>query len=1011
MNMLAKNQTKRDNNSRGKIYTMKAVWDIYHEFTSIFQEGDEVDAQTKSYVDAAMDEIRQSLAALTNTIAAIGGPNNQLVNPNMGRQANQFRDEVDAQTKSYVDAAMDEIRQSLAALTNTIAAIGGPNNQLVNPNMGRQANQFSRLAKVEFPKFRSVFEDPMAALKNAKYEKNAKEYHNVFDILLCRVDISHEHVVNLYLGGLPTELEMSVRMFKPIILADAYYLTNLQEATLEAVKKKNKPIVNNSRYSYGSGSGTVSKPPLLTLPSTNNYAKVNPNIAYKAPVRRVIGLVAGQRELHILVDSESTHNFLDIRVARRLGCNTRTPVLYQYLWLEIGCDMVLGIQWLATLDKDAIESIVKELLESGVIKHGQSSFASIVVMVKKKDNSWRMCVDYRKVNFSCYRQIRMCEDDIAKTAFKTHEGHYEFLVMPFGLTNAPSTFQTLMNKVFREFLRKFTQLRGFLGLTGYYRRFIKDFATLSRPLTQLLKTNAYKWTNEAQHAFVLLKEAMIKALVLGLPDFNKPFIIETDASRVGIGAVLQQEGHPIGYLSRTLSSRHQALSTYKKEFLTVLLALEKWMGYLLDRHFVIKTYHHSLKYLLDQRITTPAQMKWLPKLMGFDYKVKKTWTTDEKLKDIYAKLQEGQAKKHYSWIDKVSTFYTFDASFYSSSCGSSFLRQCLQTTCYQTTPFEALYGQPPPVHVPYIGRMSRVDAVDMTLKAREKDVQLLKFHLERAQNKMKQQTDKHRCERVLEVGDWGGRIAYKECKDGLIERQPMKLLDRKLVKRRNVTAVYGLIQCRDKDAIESIVKELLESGVIKHGQISFAFIVVMVKKKDNSWRMKGKLIVEANEQLSYQTTPFEALYGQPPPVHVPYIGRMSRVDAVDMTLKAREKDVQLLKFHLERAQNKMKQQTDKHRCERVLEVGDWNHISHSHCEALKRVLESGQSSMSRDRSIFVYNTDVLREQFAGPSLRVAHLQATDIAFRTRCPRSDVGGRDRIHLIAWEKALRSFDLEA
>ncbi|GJY34483.1 hypothetical protein Tco_0418952 [Tanacetum coccineum] len=186
-------------------------------------------------------------------------------------------DGVDPQTKSYVDVAMNEIRQSLAALTSTIAAIGGPNNQLVNPNVGRQANQFSRLAKVKFLKFQGdnvrdwafkcdqffavdntpegekvkiifgyVFEDPMAALKNAKYEKNAKEYQDVFDTLLCRVDISPEHAVSLYLGGLPIELEMSVRMFQPRTLADACYLTNLQEATLEAVKKKNRPIVSNN---------------------------------------------------------------------------------------------------------------------------------------------------------------------------------------------------------------------------------------------------------------------------------------------------------------------------------------------------------------------------------------------------------------------------------------------------------------------------------------------------------------------------------------------------------------------------------------------------------------------------------------------------------------------------------------------------------------------------------------------------------------------------------------------
>ncbi|GJY32826.1 putative mitochondrial protein [Tanacetum coccineum] len=119
------------------------------------------------------------------------------------------------------------------------------------------------------------------------------------------------------------------------------------------------------------------------------------------------------------------------------------------------------------------------------------------------------------------------------------------------------------------------QLRGFLGLTGYYRRFIKNYSLISQPLTALLKKNAFKWNEEAQKSFVILKQAMLQAPVLALPDFQKTFVAETDASGKGIGVVLQQDGHSIAYLSKTLSPKHQCLSTYEKEFLAVLMALDK----------------------------------------------------------------------------------------------------------------------------------------------------------------------------------------------------------------------------------------------------------------------------------------------------------------------------------------------------------------------------------------------------------------------------------------------------
>lgn len=428
--------------------------------------------------------------------------------------------------------------------------------------------------------------------------------------------------------------------------------------------------------------------------------------------------------------------------------------------------------------KEEIEKITREMLDCGVIRNSNSPYASPVLLVKKKDNTWRMVVDYRALNSitiknkypipiieellaelqgstvftkldlrSGYHQIRVNEEDVYKTAFKTHNGHYEFLVMPFGLTNAPASFQGLMNEVFSQYLRKFVlvffddilvyskneidheehlraifdvlrsnklfvkrskcefnsrqvdylghiisekgvsadytkikamiewpqpanikALRGFLGLTGYYRRFVKNYGIISKPLTQLLKKGAFCWNSEANKAFNQLKTAMSETPVLALPNFEKTFIIETDACKNGVGAVMMQDGRPIAYMSKALSPKHLGLSTYEKEMLAVIMAVQKWRAYLLGHQFIIKTDHEALKYLMEQKITTGLQQKWLSRLLGYDYiityrKGKENIVADS-LSRVYEGLEESTAITvlQPTWKEEICASYDNDST-------------------------------------------------------------------------------------------------------------------------------------------------------------------------------------------------------------------------------------------------------------------------------------------------------------------------------------------------------------
>lgn len=134
---------------------------------------------------------------------------------------------------------------------------------------------------------------------------------------------------------------------------------------------------------------------------------------------------------------------------------------------------------------------------------------------------------------------------------------------------------------------------------------------------------------------------MISTPVLALPDYKLPFILEADASGTGIGAVLMQQGRPIAYFSKGLAPKHQGYSTYEKELLAIVKATEKWHSYLQGHHCIIRTDHQSLKYLLEQRMTTLLQQKWLAKLLGLDYEI------------VYKKGRDNTAAVHFQGCQKI----------------------------------------------------------------------------------------------------------------------------------------------------------------------------------------------------------------------------------------------------------------------------------------------------------------------------------------------------------------------
>ena len=165
-----------------------------------------------------------------------------------------------------------------------------------------------------------------------------------------------------------------------------------------------------------------------------------------------------------------------------------------------------------------------------------------------------------------------------------------------------------------------TELRSFLGLANYYRRFIKGYSEKVLPLTELLKkTTCWKWTTSCQEAFDKVKKLLLEDPVLAMPDMFKPFEVQTDASDFALGGVLMQDNHPIAFESRKLSEAERRYTAHEKELLAVLHCLRTWRHYLLGSKFVVKTDNTAVSHFLTQPKLNLRQARWQEHLAEFDF--------------------------------------------------------------------------------------------------------------------------------------------------------------------------------------------------------------------------------------------------------------------------------------------------------------------------------------------------------------------------------------------------------
>ncbi|GJV81613.1 putative mitochondrial protein [Tanacetum coccineum] len=625
-----------------------------------------------------------------------------------------------------------------------------------------------------------------------------KDYQSNFGRLLNLVDITESQSISMFITGLLAAIELNVRMFRPRSLSDAFSVASLQEATLVVIKQKNTPLLpilrptsnwnanRNTNYAPKTTTTTMALP----VPNTqivNKYSSSETSGKKKLLSQKEFAKKRAKNlcfycdknnlneELNQLLEEYADIFTIPTELPPYRSFDHKIPLKIDNVSINIRPYKYPPTQ------KDTIETMIKELhLNKNTIKD-----KFLIPVIEELIDKLHGAMVFSKLDLrSGYHQIRMCEKDIYKTVFKSHEGHYEFVVMPFGLTNAPSTFQALMNSVFKPFLRKFTLV--FFDDILVYSPSQTDHIQHLRLVLQTIRDNTlfakkskcvFGTTQVEYLGYVISAQGVSTdpSKITAMQSWHVPTTLKQLRGFLGLTAYYKRElfsllagtsnelmdvviatwstDPVLKEIVEGLKSNTNKTSKYVWHN-NQLRRKDKWVvGQDVElRKKLVNQFHsstiggHSGVQATTKRLTTYFYWKGLRKIV-------KEWvrncdTFQRNKSDLSASpgLLQPLPMPERIWQDismdfieslPLSNEYWYNTNFH---------------TAIRTTPYEIMYGQTPLLHIPYMAKDCVVEAVNRTIVAREQTLKLLHFNLKKAQDRMKSQADKARSDREFQEG-------------------------------------------------------------------------------------------------------------------------------------------------------------------------------------------------------------------------------------------------------------------